>query len=134
MERTSRFQKNQNQKRVEKRRRKRPNRIVPMIVLVIGLFIVNNTNPLGFIFTERNYEETAEIMANFIVAEYNRQRAESPEGEVELKEIVKMAKRLDKTRGLLVSFSDKSYDTSFSISLEFDGGKFIHYKSVDLDE
>lgn len=130
---TSRVQRKQNQKRVTRARRKY-NRIIPIVILLIGLFIVNKTNTFEIIFAERNYEETAEIMANFIVAEYDRQRAEMTEGEkVELKEIIKMAKRLDKTHSLSVTFSDDDYNKSFSIFMELDGGKFIGYKTVCLE-
>jgi hypothetical protein len=131
MQTTSRVQRKERQKKVVRRK---PNRIIPIVVLLIGLFIVNKTNAFEFIFAEKNYEETAEVMANFIVAEYYRQRAEMTDGEkVELKEIVKMAKRLDKTHSLSVSFSDREYDKSFSIFMELDGGKFISYKKVNLE-
>lgn len=107
---------------------------IPILVLMMGLFIVNQPSIITFFTAERNYEETANIMSNFIVAEYERQRSELAEGEeVELEEIIKLAKRLDSMHGLSVSFSDDQHAQSFSIYKELDGGEFIKFNKVVLD-
>lgn len=102
-------------------------------VFLVGLFIVNSSNPFEALFAEKNYEETAEIMANFMVAEYERQKAQMQEEEVDLKEIVKLAKRLDKTHSLTVTYSDYEFDKSAHIFLELDGGRIIKYQAIGFE-
>lgn len=72
-------------------------------------------------------------MANFMVAEYERQKAQMQEEEVDLKEIVKLAKRLDKTHSLTVTYSDYEFDKSAHIFLELDGGRIIKYQAIGFE-
>jgi hypothetical protein len=121
--------------RVKQHKRKENNSlkwIGYIAIFLVGLFIVNN--PFEAIFAEKNYEEIAEIMANFMVAEYERQKAQMQEGEeVDLKEIVKLAKRLDKTHSLTVTYSDYEFDKSAHIFLELDGGRIIKYQAISFE-
>lgn len=112
---------------LRRKRRGRVFNIVPVVVLLLGLLIVNQSTVIDYFSAERNYEETAEVMANFIVSEYERQKAVKED--VNLEKIVEMAKKLDGYHGLTVSFSDDS----FSIFKELDGSKPIKYNTVNLD-
>ncbi|NBI07529.1 hypothetical protein [Senegalia massiliensis] len=101
---------------------------ITISVLFIGLLIVNKGT--FTLFQQKDYEETAEIMANFMVAEYERQ---SENGKVDMNKIVSMAEKLDDTNSLSVNYSDSSYMDRVTITFSLDGGKTIKYKDLKLN-
>jgi len=101
--------------------------IIPL-VLIMGLILVNSS--ILKVESTMSAKESAKVVANFIVSEYQRQQEEV--GEANLEEIVDLSKKLDDTRSLEIAYSDTDSDKSFIIFTYVDG-KAIKYESVMLD-
>lgn len=99
-----------------------------LMLLIVILAVIIIINPIK-LFAYSNDEETAEIMANFILAEYERQKNT---GDVDVTGIVKLAKRLDKTGNLAVTCFDGN---TFKIKIfrEVAGDEFIDYQDIVLN-
>jgi len=101
--------------------------IVPL-VLIIGLILVNSS--ILKVESTASAKESAKVVSNFIVSEYERQQEEI--GKANLEKIVDLSKKLDETGALEVSFSDTDYKKSFVVFSYIDG-KAVKYESVSLD-
>jgi hypothetical protein len=101
--------------------------IVLGVVLLIGLLIVNKPTSL---FVAQDYEGTAKVMANFVVAEYEREKAINPDG-VDIQKICRMAERLDDTKGLDVAYS--KIENKVRVYMSLDGAKTFNYESVSIE-
>lgn len=85
-----------------------------VFAVVVVFFMLGFFNFKDFMATKEDYIQTAEVMASFIKAEYQRQMELGQE--VDLKKIVRMAKKLD------------DYNLSFSLSSNYLGERVVIYK------
>lgn len=101
--------------------------IIPL-VLIIGLILVNSS--ILKVESTMSAKESAKVVSNFIISEYQRQQEEV--GEANLEKIVNLSKKLDDTKSLEIAYSDTDSDKSFIIFTYVDG-KAVKYESVMLD-
>jgi len=121
--------------RQEKARlRKWRKRALVTSILLVGLVIVNLNSPTNMLdcltATQKDYEELADKMESYIIAEYQRQVELYGEENVNLASIIKDVKRLN-TLGLDINYKDSEYLKSVSICKSIDA-KVIYLKTIDL--